>query len=85
MLKYELAHWWWPSFFIGFSVSLYIFLLSYDYYFFLGEGYGLGSLIIFSGAAGLISVAIGMIAGFFSFLGSFLMVMHMYSKIGKVE
>ena len=86
LLKYELSGWWWPAFFIGFSVSFWIFLLSYNYYFFLGEGYGLASLIIFSGSAGILSLAIGMFAGFFSFIGSFFFVLKMYAHRGsKVE
>ena len=60
--------------------------MSYDYYFFLGEGYGFGSFIIFSGAACWISLAIGMFAGFFSFVGSYFFVRHMYARSGsKVE
>lgn len=83
MLKYERANWWWPAFFIGFSVSFWIFLISYEYYFFLGEGYGLGALIIFSGLSGVVSLAIGMVAGFFSFVGSYFMVKKMYAHRGS--
>jgi multidrug transporter EmrE-like cation transporter len=57
LLKHENPNWWWRSFLIGFCTSFWTFMLSYDYYFFLGEGYGIGSLIIFSGAAGIISLA----------------------------
>lgn len=67
LLRYENPHWWWPSYLIGFGAGIWTFLLSYEYYFLLGEGYGWAAFIIFSGEAALISLCIGMVAGFASF------------------
>ena len=74
LLKHEIASWWWPSFMIGFATSFWMFCLAYSYYFFLGEGYGMGAFIIFSGEAAVICLMIGMMAGFASFIGSFFFV-----------
>lgn len=82
MLSHSRADWWWRAYTVGFCTAVWCFLLAYQYYFLLAEGYGLGAFVIFSGEAALISLAIGMFAGCCSFIASYYFVRSMYARAG---
>jgi transmembrane 9 superfamily member 2/4 len=82
-LKHEDYGWWWPSFLIGFLVSVFVMLVSYDFYFFLDKDASMGSFIVFSMTAAVMSLWVGLIGGFASFMGSYLMVNRMYAKVAS--
>ena len=73
-------NWWWRSYLVGFAVGLHVFLVCSSYYFFLEEGSTMSTKLSYILWTSLICLLIGLVAGFWAFVGSFYFVRRIYTK-----
>jgi transmembrane 9 superfamily protein 2/4 len=84
LLCAENYHWWWRSFFSGFSVGFYLFVYSIGFYITRLEFRQFSSTVIYFGWSFAISFLVGLLAGTIGILASFLFIRKIYSivKVG---
>jgi transmembrane 9 superfamily protein 2/4 len=75
--------WWWKSFFLGGSCSIYIFIYSF-YYFFNLNVTRLSAMIVYFGIMSMISVIVFLVCGSISTIVTFFVLRQIYSMI-KVD
>ena len=73
-------NWWWRSYLVGFGASLHVFYVCFSYYFFLEEGSTTSTKLSYILWTSLMCLLIGLVAGFWAFVGSFYFVRRIYTK-----
>ena len=73
-------NWWWRSFLVGFAAGLHVFLTCFRFYFFLEEGSTASTKLSYILWTALMCLLTGLVAGFWSFTGSFYFVRRIYTK-----
>lgn len=81
LLNAEDYRWQWTSFFAGASTAGYVYLYSFYYFFFKTKMYGLFQTTFYFGYMALFSIALGLMCGTVSYVGSSYFVRKIYSTV----
>jgi len=81
LLNAEDYRWQWTSFLAGASTAVYVYLYSFYYFFFKTKMYGLFQTTFYFGYMALFSLALGIMCGTVSYIGSSCFVRKIYSTV----
>lgn len=81
LLNAEDYRWQWTSFLAGASTAVYVYMYSFYYFFFKTKMYGLFQTAFYFGYMALFSLALGILCGMVSYVGSSYFVRKIYSTV----
>jgi transmembrane 9 superfamily protein 3 len=81
LLNAEDYRWQWTSFLAGASAAGYVYIYSFYYFFFKTKMYGLFQTTFYFGYMALFSIALGIMCGTISYVGSSFFVRKIYSTV----
>lgn len=73
-------NWWWRSYLMGFTAGVHVFIVCFNFYFFLEEGSTASTKLSYVVWTVLLCLLTGLVCGFCAFAGSFYFVKRIYTE-----